>query len=325
MKRVIRVLFVVLLFYISVSAQKKAKPFLVDFKSSECDNTVDVSRLKPRIVRQGFEGNLFVIEVGTKATCCVEFIPSISMTGDTLSLNLEETGQGCECECCYQFIYKISNLAGKNFGINLQGIPVAQSDEKYVTFPPVFDLVNGDTVNYIDKYGMRQGHWFKTKENGSYFKAFAIDDVFSYYENVSYNDSARLKSLVIRSNANSSHNTFYYKDGSIKSQRTENKDFNEHKEFYEDGTLKIISISGVSGLDLWREYYPNRQVYKERFFSHPERLMSKYYYDTGELLAEYFLRGKETDFSEVSEWRCYDKSGKPVDCKTLRKIGLLKD
>ena len=35
------------------------------------------------------------------------------------------------------------------------------SDEKYITYPVQFELLNGDTINYTDKYGFKQGKWIE--------------------------------------------------------------------------------------------------------------------------------------------------------------------
>jgi len=130
---------------------------LVDFQPSECDETSDPYHLKTRIIDQEFHGDTLQIKVATKATCCVDFIPSITYNQDTLNLLFEETGIECECICCYQFNYHITGLKDKNFGVKLLSKAVEQSDEKYKTYPVEYFVFNGDTTGYKDKYGLRQG------------------------------------------------------------------------------------------------------------------------------------------------------------------------
>ena len=96
---------------------------LLDFLSSGCDNDLDPYQLQTRIITQEFQGDILEIEVGTSATCCVEFKPSIIFSQDTLNLLFEETGSACECICCYRFTYYIDGLKDNEFGIKLQSKP----------------------------------------------------------------------------------------------------------------------------------------------------------------------------------------------------------
>ncbi|MBL4587160.1 MAG: hypothetical protein JKX84_08920 [Flavobacteriales bacterium] len=130
---------------------------LVNFTPSQCDESEDPYRIQTRIVNQWYQGDTLLVEVGTVGTCCVDFVPSVQFSTDTLNLDFTETGTFCSCHCCYQFIYHIVGLKGKRFGITLNGEKIEQSEEKYKTFPVKYELYNGDTINYFDKYGFKQG------------------------------------------------------------------------------------------------------------------------------------------------------------------------
>lgn len=147
----------IILLYSNSFAQIQNNVKLIKFVPSQCDESEDPFRISTRIVNQGYDHDIFKIEVGTTSVCCVDFIPSISYIKDTLFLGLEETGEACKCICCYQFIYHIKGLKGEKFVVKLQNKLVKLSLEKYITYPIKFKISNKDTINFIDKYGFRQG------------------------------------------------------------------------------------------------------------------------------------------------------------------------
>lgn len=130
---------------------------LIDFTPSECDESVDGYRIKNRIVDTWYEDSILMVEVGARATCCVDFEPSIKATRDTLDLIFKETGDFCSCICCYQFVYHIQGYADKEPVFKLNGELIKMSKEKYITYPIKYDIWNGDTINKINKYGFKEG------------------------------------------------------------------------------------------------------------------------------------------------------------------------
>lgn len=155
---------ILMIYLIAYPIQAQDSAFLVGFTPSNCDANEEVSRLKRRIVDQWYNNDTLIVEIASKATCCVDFQPSIRYDNQILELNFIETGDFCECICCYQFIYKIIGLKGQEFTIHLNDKPIQQSDDKYLTYPVRFDIYKGDTVNYFDKYGQRQGVFLSTSK-----------------------------------------------------------------------------------------------------------------------------------------------------------------
>jgi len=146
-----------MMYLITDQIQAQDSVSLAGFTPSTCDANEEVSRLKRRIIDQWYSNDTLLVEIASTATCCVDFLPSIEYNNQILELNFTETGEFCECMCCYQFIYKIVGLKGQEFTIHLNDKPIQKSDDKYLTYPVRFDIYNGDTVNYFDKYGQRQG------------------------------------------------------------------------------------------------------------------------------------------------------------------------
>jgi hypothetical protein len=132
---------------------------LFNFTSSICDKESDSGRLRTRIINKELKENVLTIHIAATATCCVEFIPITSYSSGVLNLDIEETGMECECSCCYEFIYQIKGIVDDKIKITFRNAEIEQSEEKYKTFPIEFKILNGDTVNLIDKYGFRQGVW----------------------------------------------------------------------------------------------------------------------------------------------------------------------
>jgi hypothetical protein len=136
-----------------------SKVKLFSFKNSACDGETESFRLRTRIISKELSDDLLTIHIGTTATCCVDFVPKSTFKNGILNLDFEETGTPCECDCCYEFTYQIKGIKDDKIKITFRDKEIEQSDEKYKTYPVSFKILNGDTINYIDKYGFRQGAW----------------------------------------------------------------------------------------------------------------------------------------------------------------------
>lgn len=147
----------IIILLISLQGHGQNSVSLVGFTPSECNDDEEYWRLRRRIINQWFTNDTLHVELASTATCCVDFKPSIDFNTNILDIRFEETGDFCECICCYQFIYHITGLQEREFITHLNGKPIQQSDEAYLTYPIRFDIYKGDTINYVDKYGFRQG------------------------------------------------------------------------------------------------------------------------------------------------------------------------
>lgn len=130
---------------------------VVGFNFSECIEDVYPLVLKERMVSQNFKMDTLQIEITTTATCCMSFVPGSTFDNGILNLTYEEIGEGCECACNYQLIYKILGLKNQDFKVELNGTAITLSSEPYITNPIQFKIHHGDTINYFDKYGLKQG------------------------------------------------------------------------------------------------------------------------------------------------------------------------
>lgn len=149
---------------------------LIEYSQSTCDRTSDPYRLKPRIISIEHNSDTLAIDVGFAATCCLEYLPNIKYVSDTLyiSYRAKDEGEACACICCYSFNHKIKGINRTNLTVKLFDRVIELSNEKYWTYEPVFTIIEGDTLNRKDKYGLRQGIWtdpkakFSKQIEGSY-------------------------------------------------------------------------------------------------------------------------------------------------------------
>jgi hypothetical protein len=166
---------------------------LFGFRNSTCEQETSAKGLRTRIIKKEFKQNILTIEIAATATCCVDFIPKIAFSKGVINLDFEETGAGCECSCCYEFIYQIDGIKNEEIKITFRGKEIEQTSEKYLTYPINYQLSNGDTINQTDKYGLRQGIWLHPKDSLRCFK-FVDDSMVSVVELYA---SKRIKSEVI--------------------------------------------------------------------------------------------------------------------------------
>lgn len=222
---------------------------------SECIEEDHLYSLQNRIVFQEIKDSIYIIEIAVIANCCIGDFGKVEALEDTLKLfyygqeypEINEKGdtkgwfsEECECDCCFHFKYYIKGLNQNNYIVFANNKRIEHSSHKYKTQPLKFDIVNGDTINYYDIYGFKQGiHILKNKEgkeivNMHYVDDFAIDGVYirRFY------DSGEIKLEVFKSNGEVSKEIEYYKNGLIWKECEIKELFDENpkcKEFDEQG------------------------------------------------------------------------------------------
>lgn len=160
--------------------ERKVK--IVSFGNSSC--TTEWYEERKRLVRIADvrrEGKNLVITIDTYANCGAKFTPLAKMVGDELWLSWDDTGEQAACSCCFELDYVV-RLSDPNVKIKYFGTDIPRSKERYMTYPIKYELKNGDTINYVDKYGRRQGVHF-----GEDVEIHFLNDMrfkyITYYEN----------------------------------------------------------------------------------------------------------------------------------------------
>lgn len=144
---------------------QSGKVKLFKFRNSTCDQATDPSRLRARIIKKELTNNILTVQIAATATCCVDFRPKATLKQGILNLDLEETGEACECSCCYEFAFEVEGIKDEKIKIKFRDKDIELSNERFLTYPIKYKILNGDTINYVDKYGLRQGKWNKPSDS----------------------------------------------------------------------------------------------------------------------------------------------------------------
>jgi hypothetical protein len=135
---------------------------VMDFTKSVCEPDSDSRRqIRERIIDRRFTSSSFTIRIGVWAICCADFRPIAKLQKGTLFLDIEDPRkkEPCECGCYYQFRYQIEGLKSEPVEVRYKNKPIVLSNERYQTYIPLHRLVKSDTVDRVDKYGLKQGKW----------------------------------------------------------------------------------------------------------------------------------------------------------------------
>src|SRR5207344_1512589 len=89
--------FIIILSIGNVFGQETEKIELINYNQSVCDETSDPYRLKPRIISLTHNKDTLDIDIGFATTCCLEYIPQIKYTADTLYINYKIKDESSAC------------------------------------------------------------------------------------------------------------------------------------------------------------------------------------------------------------------------------------
>lgn len=173
MNRCFGIIILLIIFQTGVYCQNNSQIELVGFEPSECLEEVHVYELNNRIVSIERYSDTTIVEISIRANCCISLIPNIIVTGDTIDLDFDyyepivqpDNGdtiviirEECDCDCCFSLRYFLTGDINDNIVYTVDESKLEKSNHKYkVIGEATFDIWNGDTINYRDIYGFRQG------------------------------------------------------------------------------------------------------------------------------------------------------------------------
>lgn len=166
---------------------------VIDYFFSECDDSHNQCIVQPRIIYEIYENNTLEVSFNIVANCEGLYGLKAENIHDSLYLSYrtgsipDTTFIGNDtivdfsfawCDCCFELNVKFKVLNNKPKYYVINGKEMHLFEDKYKIFPVEFDVIEGDTVNYKDKYGRGQGKWFYN--NKSLKKGYMIlkDDIF---------------------------------------------------------------------------------------------------------------------------------------------------
>ncbi|MES2618254.1 MAG: hypothetical protein V4613_10265 [Bacteroidota bacterium] len=339
-----RYFILILLFLLSnltILAQQKELN-VVSYSQSKCQGVERSCVVQPRIIEQTISGDTLKTIIGVISNCSgISRVFAYSTDGalwlyytqgttkkDT-AVNGEVTivQSSSRCECCFEFTFYTSGIERLPTATFVNYKELKFHPNKYQVTPVQFNIYQGDTVNYIDKFGRKQGKWLST----------TISDIRHEF------DSINFIGYYVDSYVKQCDFKTYFKNGKIEFEKKQtNFSYFTSTEYDEDGTIKVkniasgdlVNISRIyyykngniqsfSNSDTFRLYYENGQVKKEDFLkSRNDHLKSTYHYDNGKIMAKrYRFYGNKTDI--YYKWRCYNKKGRRTSLKRLVKQGYL--
>lgn len=175
------------------SSQDNPDIKLVKFEPSECTDEVHAYNLNNRIVSIEKHADTTIVEVSVKANCCISINPSIHSNLDTIDLVYNDLKpdtiinqldtfltieEECECLCCFNFRFYLMGLDNDSFTYKTDNQIIEFSKHRYkVIQKPFFKIVDGDTINKVDIYGMKQGlHNYFDSKNRQFRSVIYKDD-----------------------------------------------------------------------------------------------------------------------------------------------------
>jgi len=211
-------LFTISLIILSISL-KGQQSNLIDFYPSTCDEHQDVERIRERISDIFIKNDTLFVTISVVANCGIN-IDQLSADAiywnDTLRLSFEpipiitdtlyedeETIYHYslsmeECDCCFEFMYLVKGVTNTSIPIKLNNKNISFHKEKYLTYPIQYKIHEGDTINYRDKYGLRQGRWFiENKDHQAFQDRIYRNDSLLAGTDYRYHQNKRLKSKTI--------------------------------------------------------------------------------------------------------------------------------
>lgn len=147
----------------------------LDYYKVVCEDSFDEEKYTyiDRIIDSTWIDNRLIINLGKYDNCgYTDSKGNYLINGDTLILQYDyktitsvEFGDTVEvffvtmCDCPLRFHYEISNLNKKEYFIKLNNEILSYNKNRFVQYPVRYDIKGVDTLNYRDKYGLRQGYW----------------------------------------------------------------------------------------------------------------------------------------------------------------------
>lgn len=197
----------------SLHAQK-----IEHFSYSQCGGNnnnsepLDYERLLNRISYQNYYEGTLEIRFATMSNCAGMSNPQSSLSSDTLKITYDdfiakidtlEDGSIVEvhdivmCDCYFESEYLITELSKRPSIILLNGEVMKFNSNKYRPYPISFEILDGDTVNYIDEYGLQQGPWiFRDTKGQLLFQGTKKNDSIVVGTSYQYHKNGNLKAKL---------------------------------------------------------------------------------------------------------------------------------
>lgn len=204
------------LLFICLTGTSQTKIELLNYNSSECVEGVyypNLNKFQNRILEIEKTDDFHLYNIFVVANCSKTQKGEIELKKDTLNLVFRGTREYrvyketkndsieivteewieevADCDCAFNLTYKIKGLINKDYIITLNNkiIPKTKHRFKIRKDKPSFKIVNNDTINYIDIYGLKQGLHIHNRTDGKQYSRieYVDDEKVSGLTNTHYN------------------------------------------------------------------------------------------------------------------------------------------
>ncbi|WP_299126248.1 hypothetical protein [uncultured Winogradskyella sp.] len=203
-------------FFVNFSCNSESQPELLEYNSSECQEEIyfeNLYKLQNRILEINKDNDYHLYKIFAVANCIGTQEGEIELKNDTLNLNFhgkrerriykekqsdsteiiteEWTEPRADCDCVFNLSYKISGLENKDYVIILNGKKITQSKHKFkvIRKRPAFSVIDNDTINFVDIFGLKQGLHIHNRKDGKQYSRieYVNDEKVNGLTNTHYN------------------------------------------------------------------------------------------------------------------------------------------
>ena len=209
-------------------------------------------KYRNRIIKRTYTNGQLQLFIGVKSIEKGNFFCKALASKDTLMLQFSILAKENEPTETGYYTYReiaieINGLQISPNTILLNEEEIIESDEKFLTFPASFEIIDRDTVNCTDKYGQRQGKWIEK---------ISHNITESYYK-----DSQLISASV----------TEYYASGNIESVYFHKSNLKENevyfRSYFESGEIKEENYRIINTGIFKKRWYPSGALFQENSYN----------------------------------------------------------
>lgn len=226
---------------------KSNKIKLIKVEPSQCNDKLSAQYLQDRIISKKIKGDTLFLHLGFSSDCCIEFNVEVAYKSNLLDIDLDNRDRKgvieyCLCNCCFELRLTILGIKDTTFRAFLKSQEVFLDKEVYKTYPEKFEIVDGDTINRINKYGFKRGFWRTFYED-----TMAVQSEIFHDGANDFSEEEMIKEGL--------WGKYYFKNGNLSMKY--DKDTMSH--YYSNGILKEKEVLLKDGYIL-EKYHPNGQM-----------------------------------------------------------------
>ena len=262
----------VCLFMVHSVYGQSSKIEIVDYYTAPCGVTTNPNNLQDHLVSEILYGDTLQVIIQTSGNCGGIKYPIAKIINDTLWLTynnsgatIEEITEGDstytvisvpECDCCFEHVFLIKGICSVPNGVY---IPRGRMSDPhyynrchnisykrgYSCLGDCFEIINSDTVNLVDKFGLKQGLWIRVPKSSNEEEYITIElepeEEEGFINEEPLKDS--YKCFFVNDEIKTGEIIEYYQPFNILKYHKVYTDFNTYKETFYDIDGNVIRVN----------------------------------------------------------------------------------